>query len=516
MKLKKPETVRFTSVAKVIVPEKHNKFLSKASLEDLRGVFGSDFKADQTDLVYAAANIAVVNMANKNHDLMLTSDALSCYKNFVHKAVNVEHSEVENIGTIIKSAFSSYPDSKLISEAEIVDSKAPFNIVLGFAIWKRANPELANLIVEASDPNSDKYGLISSSWEISYDEIDILVQDKEVSKGYLMSDDEEIEKAMVHLKGYGGSGRLPDGRSIYRVVTGDLIPLGIGLTTSPAADVKGVLTLASIFNNPDDETWSAPEKSQTDDVFPADPEDSESPELAEAAQQEENSVKDNSNKTFMKIKKISDINSDNWEKIEASDVSEFIAERITEKDAEYQAQIAAEVAAKEAIANEAKENSEKLEKAEEEIVKLKAALDEIKIAQEAAEAKAKFDARMGELDETYELGAEDRRIIARRIADLSDEDYATWAEEFSVIASEKNRANIVAKAQAIADAAEEAKVVAASETSVASVEESDDSQVSDDVLDDVAPAAVTKITAEEIYAKYREQFAATDFGFSVK
>ena len=42
------------------------------------------------------------------------------------------------------------------------------------------------------------------------------------------------------LKAYGGSGKLDDGTKIYRLLRGDIYPLGIGFTTTPAADVKGL------------------------------------------------------------------------------------------------------------------------------------------------------------------------------------------------------------------------------------------------------------------------------------
>lgn len=42
------------------------------------------------------------------------------------------------------------------------------------------------------------------------------------------------------LRAYGGSGKLDDGSKIYRLLRGDIYPLGIGFTTTPAADVKGL------------------------------------------------------------------------------------------------------------------------------------------------------------------------------------------------------------------------------------------------------------------------------------
>ena len=44
------------------------------------------------------------------------------------------------------------------------------------------------------------------------------------------------------LKGFGGKGVTEDGKPIYRLITGNVYPLGIGFTMKPAANVKGVIS----------------------------------------------------------------------------------------------------------------------------------------------------------------------------------------------------------------------------------------------------------------------------------
>ena len=58
----------------------------------------------------------------------------------------------------------------------------------------------------------------------------------------IISDAEEIEKYRDNLRGFGGSGKLTNDKYIYRQVLGKAIPLGIGFTLNPAADVQGVAT----------------------------------------------------------------------------------------------------------------------------------------------------------------------------------------------------------------------------------------------------------------------------------
>ena len=49
-----------------------------------------------------------------------------------------------------------------------------------------------------------------------------------------------VEELSKHLKSFGGSGKLEDGTPVHRLIVGEIYPLGIGFTTNPAADVKGV------------------------------------------------------------------------------------------------------------------------------------------------------------------------------------------------------------------------------------------------------------------------------------
>ena len=43
-----------------------------------------------------------------------------------------------------------------------------------------------------------------------------------------------------HLHGEGGSGETEEGKKVFRLIIGEVFPLGIGLTMNPAADVSGV------------------------------------------------------------------------------------------------------------------------------------------------------------------------------------------------------------------------------------------------------------------------------------
>ena len=44
------------------------------------------------------------------------------------------------------------------------------------------------------------------------------------------------------LKAFGGKGKTDDGTPLYRLIVGNVYPLGIGFTMKPAANVKGIIS----------------------------------------------------------------------------------------------------------------------------------------------------------------------------------------------------------------------------------------------------------------------------------
>ena len=85
---------------------------------------------------------------------------------------------------------------------------------------------------------------ISASWELGFSQYNLVLSegsDKNLESSTIISDQAEIESLKPNLKAFGGTGETQDGRRIYRKVVGQVVPLGIGLTETPAADVKGVI-----------------------------------------------------------------------------------------------------------------------------------------------------------------------------------------------------------------------------------------------------------------------------------
>ena len=83
---------------------------------------------------------------------------------------------------------------------------------------------------------------ISASWELGFNEYELVLlenDNKNIENGQIISDAKQIEKYSPKLRANGGNGKI-DNKFIYRKVIGNVIPLGVGLTLNPAADVQGI------------------------------------------------------------------------------------------------------------------------------------------------------------------------------------------------------------------------------------------------------------------------------------
>jgi hypothetical protein len=147
------------------------------------------------------------------------------------------------IGTILTAGFSEFGTDAPLPGEDMVESKSPFNLTLGGVVWKVVNTDLADVIEESNDPTSEHYMKISASWELGFTDYDLIVlegEEKNIEDAVVISDPKEKESLKENLKIFGGSGELDDGKYVYRKVINTVIPLGIGFTETPAADVKGV------------------------------------------------------------------------------------------------------------------------------------------------------------------------------------------------------------------------------------------------------------------------------------
>ena len=476
--MKTKYTTIFSSHIRPLVSEEKDQHLALASMVDLEK-FVPEVDTDANyDLLPVAFNAFVANRVNKNGDVVDTETAIAMHKNFINKPVNIEHNRKSVIGTILTAGFSSFGDDKPLTEEEARDMKGPFNVTLGGVIWKITDKELADKIENSSDPTSDDYMNISASWELGFNEYNIVVleaEEKNIENAKIISDPEEVQAHEGKLRGFGGEGKLEDGSFVYRKVVNKVVPLGIGLTENPAADVKGVLV--------------ASEDTQIE---------------AEVAEQKEEKISQNTKTNVsipkveaMKIENITDINDESLQTLKASAIHEYIQESLKDASEKF----TSEKQEKEDDLAKANEKHEGLLKehetlkAELESVKEKlASLETEKVEREMLE---QFNQRMASFDERYDLSDEDRKVLASQVKDLSEEDFTAFDKNMTVLLSSK------VKTEETEEVVEEVEASVAEEVVESAVE---NAEVEKETVPVSSPAEEPSITD-----KYSKAFSIENF-----
>lgn len=213
--------------------------ISNASLESLKAIMPQGIDLDKNiDLLGVAFNAAVVNQFNKNGDGIDANTAIKIKDYFVNKPTNIEHQRKKVVGHIVGSSFSEFETNRLMSNEEAQRIDGPFNIALASVVYKTVNPEFAAMIENANEDGFDK--LISASWELGFNEFAIALGSKDLREAEIVSDPSMLGEFEKYLKSEGGTGKMDDGTKVYRLVKGEVYPLGVGFTTNPAADVEGI------------------------------------------------------------------------------------------------------------------------------------------------------------------------------------------------------------------------------------------------------------------------------------
>ena len=407
----------FSSKIKPLVSEEKDKYLAMASLVEV-GYFIPDVDTRKNvDLLPVAFNACVINRANKNGDVVDTPTSVAMYKDFINKPINIEHNRDRVVGVILAAGFSEFGTDNPLTEDEVKDLKAPFNITLGGVIWKVVNNRLSDIIENASDPTSEDYLKISASWELGFSEYNIIVSsngEKNIENAEIVSDVEKLEELKSSLKGFGGSGVLDNGSGVYRQVINDVVPLGIGLTENPAAEVSGVAVKKASQKNDNIENENKSSKTEEN-----------------SSQIEENNVTEH--KELIVMDKITDIKQITDEslkagEVQASVITDFIENQLQEASEKF-------VEEKQEVETKLKAAEESNSQIASDFEVIKKELEEIKEAQAAKQAEDLFNQRMAAFDEEYELDDDHRSIIASDIADMSEEDFEAYAKKMEVLLS---------------------------------------------------------------------------------
>ena len=490
--------------------------VSEASLESLKTLIPDDVDLDKNiDLMAVAFNAAVVNKFNKNGDGIDTSTALAIKDYFIHKPTNIEHQKNKVVGHIISSSFSEYGTNKILEASELEDENGPFNIALGALVYKIVNPTFANLLEQSQEEGEFK-NIVSASWEIGFNDYVIAVGSDDLSQAEIVSDKKQIEEFNQYLKAYDGEGKMEDGTPIFRLVVGDIYPLGIGFTTNPAADVKGVIMENSQAQSSEEKNDEAEKINVNNQKFYYNNKN-------KSSLLKENSVNNTNDITMdnqdllkqiegMLSEKIGD--SQQFEEAVAS-VSKVMMEAIREKDASWQE----EKEQKEKALAEATERQEALSKEMEELKeKLTASEEQWKELSEEKrlrEAKDLFNSRMASVTEAFDLNEEDLKIVASEVSELeSDEEaFASYEDKLKVMWQHKTKAYIEEQEKLFQEKLEAeikkrvedlSESTASEEVSKESSEESSE-EAAEEVLEDVEEESAASISNNNEAASTEEQ-----------
>lgn len=469
-------------IVQAMIPFDEDKYLAVASIDQLKQYLPKNVDLDvNRDLMGVAFDAFVVNRGNKNGHIISTDVALAMVENFINKPFNIEHNRKVVVGVCTGYGFSEFGSSKPLTLEEVKAMKDPFNVVLSGYVWKIVNPEFASELVESSDPSSNKYLSVSASWELGFNEFNVARGNKNLSDATIIEKEEEIIQLKDRLKVFGGNGYTEDGDIVLLNLQGNVLPLGIGFTNTPAAEVSGVVISydkpedkpedktesvasekpLSIVENEDADKYEKKSDKMKDNEYICtsceykgmyaeicpqcsssnykkynEVESSEIKMNKKSVQEENNNVKNN-----MQLKNIDDITDDSIKEVAASQVREFISNRIADLAKEWESKV------------EEKENA--LKAAEDQIAELKTSLESIKADSDkvkeeftkiqedlkAKEIEANFQRRMALLDEEFDLTDEDRSIIAEDLNSIeNDEQFEKWYKKFSTFAAAKKKA----------------------------------------------------------------------------
>ena len=498
-------TTIFSSTIKPLVSEEKDKYLAMASLVNLADLVPDIDTERNVDLLPIAFNAFVANRVNKNGDVVDTKATVEMYKNFINKPINIEHNRERVIGTILTAGFTEFGTDAPLTEEQVKEMDGPFNVALGGVIWKVTNENLAALIEDSADPTSENYRKISASWELGFTDYHLVLLpegEKNIENGQFITSLPEIEELEANLKSFGGDGKLEDGKHIYRQVIAGVVPLGIGLTETPAAEVDGIFATTATEENPSETEQSKQNNS---------------------SQTIKNNVK--KNKVMkMKIEKLTDINDESLQELSASSIADFIHSELDKASEQYKKEMTEAEEALKAADEKAKELQNGQAEMAKELAEVKSNLEELEKAKAEKEAEELFNSRMAGMDEKYELTDEDREVIATDIKALDEENFEAYSKKLTVLLRDKDKALLTEKAEAEAKATE-AKEEAKAETeeqveqdAVASEEEATN-EVLDEVVDNAESTTeevpVSSEGEQTLYDKYASAFSLEGFDINI-
>lgn len=439
-----PFTTRFEAPL-IACPLGGNSLISTASLQDIKQIIPSDIDfVDNIDILGVAFNAAVINQFNRNDDGLNGAIAAKVLKNFIHKPTNIEHDKTKIVGHIVSAAFSEYEgNGALISRDEAASMEDPFNLSLGAVVYKYADKAFTKLLMRSLDPNDAMYQKVSASWEVGFSQYVIAMGSPNLKDAEVIKNPKHIEEFRKKLKAYGGNGKTKDGVKLYRILTGDIFPLGIGFTGNPAADVKGVIGQDEVEEEQEEVVINDSRDKKTH--FDMKKSNFMKKNAAAISQIVEADVKNKKETTMDVEQTLSELKALLVEKkfseeAVASMTSTF-ADAIKAKDTEYRESLTKAEQEKVALAAEREELKASVEGLQTQLQTMTQKVTEFEDFKKQEEAVARFNARMEVIDQAYELDDEDRKVVADDIKGLgeAEEAFASYQGKLAVIWRDKNK-----------------------------------------------------------------------------
>lgn len=561
MKEFKHKTV-FSSVVKPIISKDHDSQLAKASLEQLRG-FIPDVNPDVNyDLLPVAVPLFNVNLFNKNDDGVDTAFALKVYKTFINKFIDLNHKRDVCVGTILSANITEFGTDKLLTEDDVKNTKDIFNITVGGVLWRSINEGLAELIEESNNILNDNYDKIKASLEVGFSDYKIVkcpTNSRNLSEGIIIDDPKDIEKFSKNLKAFGGTGKLSDGSRIYRLLSGEGLGLGVGITESPAAFLNAIAvpqTEAEAIIKQSDITLTINDigkdisksiqkevkevlikECQTGGLLESlhridNKSDISSEELSGAigkvgqstvqtvqltnnleeiiSQTQNQDVINNKNlnsRKHMKINDIKEITDELLKEVKASNIVDFVEDRLKIASEQF----AKDKKEKEIAAQELQKKHDEMIKNHENLQKdletLKSNLQKLEQEKVAREKQEIFSSRMSSFEDKYELAEEEVAVVGSQIKDLDDEQYKKVEANLHILLKNKDKQLV----------AERKKVIKTLETKAEVKEETKSAQQVIDKAVETSKTTTTEIAAtsvvqtQSLREKYAKAFAPDQF-----
>lgn len=247
---KYPYRAKFAAFARATPQPAQEKSVAVAALSNIKQLYTEeDYKriADNPDLMFWSSNLALLDYANLNGDALRKETALKVLEMFKLKLLDVEHNRSEIVGAIYKAGFSVYGTNQVISAEEAAKASYPVQLVVGGYIWRVVAGDLCDIIEECSIESSPNYGDVSTSFEIAFDDYEIGLGpdgERNINESMVIKKDHaDFAKFDKMLKSKGGKGVTDTGMLVYRILGGDVLPLGAGVVAKPASGLKGMVVV---------------------------------------------------------------------------------------------------------------------------------------------------------------------------------------------------------------------------------------------------------------------------------